>query len=124
VTDGTPIAYTALARGTPVLTAAGRRFGAVEHVLEIPAEDLFDGLVVATDDGIRFVDRDQVATITDVAVTTVLDDAGVASLPRPQGSEVYTVDPSRGVGHDLTDWFNRVFGRGKWKPTEPDDRKV
>ena len=32
---GTPIAYSALQKGTAVLTAAGRRFGSVEHVLEM-----------------------------------------------------------------------------------------
>jgi hypothetical protein len=123
VSEGTPIAYGALAKGTPVRTAAGRQFGTVEHVLEIPEDDLFDGIVVATDEGVRFVDRDQISTITDVAVTTVLDDAGASSLPQPQGDVVYTVDPGRGVGHDLTDWFNRVFGRGKWNLDKPDDEK-
>ena len=121
MSEGTPVSYEALAHGTAVLTAAGRRFGSVEHVLEIPSEDLFDGIVVKTDDGIRFVDRDQIATITDVAVTTTLDDAAVDALPKPQGTVVYTVDPGEGTGHDLSDWFNRVFGRGKWKSEKPDD---
>ena len=120
---GTPIAYSALARGTAVLTASGRRFGSVEHVLEIPEEDLFDGLVVATDEGIRFVDRDQITTITDVAVTTTLDDAGVEALPKPTGAPVYTVDASKGSGHEVSDWVNRVFGRGKWKLEDTDDTK-
>ena len=120
--EGTPIAYSALPKGTPVRTAAGQQFGTVEHVLEIPEEDLFDGIVVATDHGIRFVDRDQITTITDVAVTTVLDDAGVSSLPKPDGAPVYTVDASKGSGHELSDWFNRVFGRGKWNLDKPDEK--
>jgi len=40
--DGIPIAYSALEKGVPVVSASGREFGKVEHVLEIPAEDLFD----------------------------------------------------------------------------------
>jgi hypothetical protein len=121
MSEGTPIAYGALAKGTAVLTAAGRRFGAVEHVLQIPEEDLFDGLVVTTDDGIRFVDRDQVDTITDVAVTTTLDDAAVESLPKPDGTPVYDVEAWRGSGHEISDWVNRTFGRGKWKLQDPGD---
>ncbi len=119
--EGTPIAYSALQKGTAVLTAAGRRFGSVEHVLEIPEEDLFDGLVVATDEGIRFVDRDQISSITDVAVTTLLNDAQAASLPKPDGAPVYTVDASKGTGHEISDWVNRVFGRGKWNLKGQDD---
>ena len=118
---GTPISYEVLAKGTAVRTVAGRQFGTVEHVLQIPSEDLFDGIVVATHDGIRFVDRDQITTITDVAVTTTLDDAAVESLPKPDGHPIYSVDAIQGDGHDLSDWVNRVFGHGKWKLEKPDD---
>jgi len=120
MSEGTPISYLALARGTAVRTAAGRTFGAVEHVLQIPSEDLFDGVVVKTDEGIRFVDRDQITTITDVAVTTTLDDAAVEALPKPDGHPIYDVDAAKGSGHELSDWVNRVFGRGKWKLEDPD----
>lgn len=119
--EGTPIAYSVLPKGTPVRTAAGRVFGTVEHVLEIPAEDLFDGIVVKTDDGIRFVDRDQIDTITDTVVTTTLDDAAAGDLPKPDGHPIYSVDAFDDTGHDLSDWFGRVFGRGKWKLSKPED---
>ena len=52
-----PISYLALEAGTPVKSATGTTFGAVEHVLQIPEEDLFDGIVVTTDRGLRFVHR-------------------------------------------------------------------
>jgi hypothetical protein len=113
-TDGTPIAYGALATGTPVNTRDGHRIGSVEHVLEIPEEDLFDGIVVATADGLRFVDRDQVLTITDRAVTCDLDEAAAATLPAPEGSEVYHVDALQDAGSSLHDRFGRMFRRGKW----------
>jgi hypothetical protein len=121
MTDGTPISYLVLAKGTPVLTAAGRPFGTVEHVLQIPSEDLFDGIVVATDHGIRFVDRDQITSITDRAVTCALDDEQVAALPEPDGTPTYTVDAAADTGRDLHDVFGRLFGRGRWKPDKPDD---
>jgi hypothetical protein len=38
----------ALEVGTPVLSSSGTEFGTVEHVLQIPAEDLSDGIVVKT----------------------------------------------------------------------------
>jgi len=119
---GTPIAYGALAKGTPVNTRDGNRIGSVEHVLEIPEEDLFDGIVVATADGLRFVDRDQVLTITDQAVTCDLDEAAAASLPAPEGSEVYHVDALQDTGQSLHDWFGRMFRRGRWKLDQTSDQ--
>jgi len=35
--------YRAVTLGLPVLTHSGRQFGVVEHVLEVPELDLFDG---------------------------------------------------------------------------------
>jgi len=89
-TDGTPIpiAYSALEKGTPVLSASGREFGGVEHVLEIPSEDLFDGIVVATDAGLRFVDRDQIDQITTTHVQCGLTDEQVAGLSEPNAAPV------------------------------------
>ena len=113
--DGIPIAYTGLPRGTPVVSASGREFGVVEHVLEIPAEDLFDGIVVATDSGLRFVDRDQIEQITTVRVTCELTDEQVATLAQPQGASAYSADPTEDAGSSLHDRFGRMFGRAHWK---------
>jgi hypothetical protein len=116
MTEGTPIAYGAVTYGTPVTTRAGRQFGTVEHVLQIPAEDLFDGIVVATDAGIRFVDRDQVLTITDTSVTCDLDDAAAAALPAPDGPPVYRVSALDFEGHSVHDVLHKMFHRPGWKP--------
>jgi len=115
MSDGTPIAYGAVPRGLAVRTRAGRRFATVEHVLQIPAEDLFDGLVVATPEGLRFVDRDQIATITDVAVTCDLDDAEAGALPAPDGPPVYGVDAFADQGASLHDRLGRLFHRPHWQ---------
>ena len=66
--SGTPISYMALQVGTPVQSSEGHRFGTVEHVLQDPELDLFDGIVIFTARGLRFVDRDQIGEITTGAV--------------------------------------------------------
>jgi hypothetical protein len=53
MTDDTAISYDAAAAGTPVLSSSAARIGTLEHVLEVPELDLFDGIVVATQAGAR-----------------------------------------------------------------------
>ena len=59
VTDDTDISYQAAARGTPVVSSAGTQIGTLEHVLEVPEVDVFDGIVIATKAGLRFIDADK-----------------------------------------------------------------
>jgi hypothetical protein len=112
--ESTPIAYTALAKGTPMLTRSGQQFGTVEHVLEIPEEDLFDGIVTATDHGLRFVDAGQVGQITTGWVRCEIGDEDVANLPAPDGSPVYGVDALQDTGESLPDRLGRLFRRPRW----------
>lgn len=112
--DATPIAYGALERGVPMLTRSGQRFGTVEHVLEVPEEDLFDGIVVATEHGLRFVDRDQVDEITTGYVRCLLTDGQAAALPVSDGTPIYTVDALRDIGGSLHDRLGRLFRRSHW----------
>lgn len=114
VTDETPIAYTALQKGTPVFTSDGIEIGRVEHVLQDPSLDLFDGLAVKTGTGLRFVDADRVGGITAAAVQTTLTDEEARSLPEPQGSEVLDADPDEYGGNGLSAWFGRMFLREHW----------
>ncbi|MGH9074178.1 MAG: hypothetical protein ACRDZQ_08665 [Acidimicrobiales bacterium] len=100
--------------GTPVQSSAGTTFGKVEHVLQVPELDLFDGIVVTTHQGLRFVDRDQIARITTTEVRCTLSDGEAASLPPPAGPPVYRVDASHDVGPSLTARFGRMFGRTHW----------
>lgn len=116
--NGTPIAYSALPTGVPMLTADGRIFGTVEHVLQIPAEDLFDGIVARTDRGLRFVDRDQIGLILSTEVKCNLTDDQAASLPEPHGSPVYDVDSQQDSGQSLHDIFGRLFRRPRWHQKE------
>lgn len=114
--EATPIAYTGLAKGTPMLTRSGRRFGTVEHVLQVPEEDLFDGIVTATERGLRFVDADQISEITTAWVRCDLTDAQAGELPAPDSPPVYSVDALADIGGSLHDRLGRLFHRPHWTP--------
>ncbi len=58
------ISYKVLERGTPVVDCDGDEIGSVREVLENEAEHIFDGLVLDTPAGARFVDAPEVARIT------------------------------------------------------------
>ena len=114
MTDEQAISYLAAPAGIPVLTATGAEIGTLEHVLQIPEEDLFDGLVVATKDGLRFVDADQVQVITAVYIRSTLDDDAARHLPAPDGPPVYRVDAIEDTGQSLHDRLGRLFRRAHW----------
>ena len=104
-----PIAYTALQPGTPVRTSDGHHFATVQAVLVDENVSVFDGIVVRTDEGARFVDADQIASIYTTQVLTTLSREQAANLPRPDGSKVIDIKPSR----SMADRLGRMFGRRK-----------
>jgi hypothetical protein len=138
------ISYRAVATGLPVVTRSGDQFGVVEHVLEVPELDLFDGIVVYTGTGLgavhphggpsgetlaraemlrlgqlrgwlRFVDADQVAAITPGYVKCTFEQSEVALLPVPEGAPVYHVDMAREDRAQQHARWGRAFGRPHWK---------
>ena len=113
--EPTPIAYTALEPGTPVLLSNGQELGKVATVLHVEEVDVFDGIVVDLGTESRFVDADHIGQITTAAVHTTLGPDDVAGLPVPDGPPVYRADASDATGRTLTDKLSRWFGRGKWK---------
>lgn len=113
--ESTPIAYTALQPGTPVQADDGSVFGTVEAVLDVPDVDVFDGIVVRADEGTRFVDADQVQSITTAYVRCSLSLDEARTLPEPAAAPIYGVDAHDDTGGSLADRFGRMFGRGKWK---------
>ena len=113
--DARRISYQALGKGVPVRASGGEEIGTVEHVLQVPELDVFDGIVVKTAGGLRFADADQVADITDRYVVLNLPAEETERLGRPQGPPVYHADSSEHVGGSLHDWFGRTFGHGHWK---------
>ena len=84
--DDHQIGYQALPRGVPVHAADGVRVGTVHRVLDNAREHIFDGIVLDTEHGRRFVDAPEVARITRSRVTLTIEAAEAAELPPHQGA--------------------------------------
>ena len=110
----TAVSYQAAVPGAPVLTRSGKEIGTLEHVLEVPGRDLFDGIVVATDWGLRFIDADQIELITVRSIRSTLDDEEAARLPPPDGAAVYRVSGLDEIGDSLHERLGRMFRRPHW----------
>jgi hypothetical protein len=80
-----PIGYLVLPRGTPVVTSDGVTVGKVQKVQHHERERIFDGLVVESDGGRRFVDAPEVAYLTRRKVELLIDSAAFAALPQIGG---------------------------------------
>ena len=104
-----PIAYTALQPGTPVQTSDGSTFATVQAVLVDEKVSVFDGIVVQTAEGTRFVDADHIGSIYTTYVCTTLSAEQAANLPLPEGSTLVDIKPPR----SMADRLGRMFGRGK-----------
>jgi hypothetical protein len=104
-----PIAYTALQPGTPVQRSDGHEFATVHAVLVDEKVAVFDGIVVQTADGTRFVDADHIGTIYTTCVCTTLSADQAANLPLPDGSNLIDIKP----GRSMADRLGRMFGRGR-----------
>jgi hypothetical protein len=100
VDDGHAVHYTALERGTPVISSDGQEVGKVVEVLDNYREHIFDGLVIETTGGERrFVDAPEVARTAERAVTLTITVAEVAQLDPPK--------PDRG----LRGLFGTILGK-------------
>jgi hypothetical protein len=87
--EGQAIGYKVLPRGVPVVTADGERIGTVHRVLDNAREHIFDGIIVTTPGGRRFVDAPEVARITEKRVTLTIDAAGAKQLPPPRYGDTW-----------------------------------
>jgi hypothetical protein len=106
--DGHAISYKLLPRGTPVVSADGAELGTVDRVLDNEREQIFDGIVMRTPSGDRFVDAPEVARIAERRVTLTIDAAAAADLPAyTPGAPEYRANPKAGR-------LGRLFGGG-WK---------
>jgi hypothetical protein len=90
--DGPAISYHALRRGTVVRSSDGAEVGRVRRVLDNEREHIFDGLVIETRAGRRFVDAPEVAHIAERAVTLTLAEADVEALPVPRSRMLERLD--------------------------------
>lgn len=108
--DGPAISYKLLARGTPVYATDGALLGTTDRVLDNEREQIFDGIVLRTADGDRFIDAPEVARITEQRVTLSIDAAAAADLtPYEPGAPEYRANPKAGrVGRFFGgDWTRR-----------------
>jgi uncharacterized protein YrrD len=83
---GEPSSYLALGKGVECYTCDGEKVGRVEHVLAVPEDDIFDGIVLDTSvlpGGHRFVDSEQVEEIFDRGVLLKIDRKAAEELPEP-----------------------------------------
>ncbi|GAA4759199.1 hypothetical protein GCM10023350_51550 [Nocardioides endophyticus] len=103
-----PIAYTALQPGTPVQTSDGHTFATVQDVLVDERVSVFDGILVETSEGTRFVDADQIGSIYTSHVRTTLSADQAGNLPHPEESTLVEIKPAR----SMADRLGRMFGRG------------
>ena len=107
--DGYAISYKVLEQGTPVVDRDGGEVGTVLQVLDNAAEHIFDGLVIGTPAGERFVDAPEVARIAERRVTLTLDAEGAAALPERDDKGAPTFRANARGGR-----LSRFFGGG-WK---------
>jgi hypothetical protein len=85
---GYAISYLALGHGVPVLTKDGATLGTVKSVLHVKEKDIFDGIVVQTKEGERFVDAPEIVRIYERAVVTSLSPEEAAALGKPHAGPV------------------------------------
>jgi hypothetical protein len=116
VEGGSRSSWEALDQGTPVLASGGESVGTVKEVLAAAEEDIFEGLLVNTDRGERYVDEEAIDDIYDDRVVLKLDAAACRQLPEPSPApaamEVTADDVSEGKGAYKRDvWFKRVWNR-------------
>ena len=106
--EGHAISYKLLERCTEVRSSDGVVVGNVARVLENPREHIFDGIVISTSRGERFVDAPEIARIAERLVTLSIDAQEAASLPEPDpGAPEFKANTSTGR-------LSKMFG-GAWR---------
>jgi len=111
---GEPIAYLALEPGTPVYAEGGTAVGRVRRVLAAEDEDIFDGIIIDTHHGDRFVDADQIGAIHERAVALKLPAAACTALPEPSANPAVLRDDPAGGAETPLDRLSDL-GRSAWK---------
>jgi hypothetical protein len=111
--DGDAIGFKVLARGTVVRSADGVEVGTVRRVLDNAREHIFDGIVIDTPQGRRFVDAPEVARIHERAVHLTITAEEAAALPEQPSAmadrvrNAGTVRRARRMGRSLRDRWDR-----------------
>jgi hypothetical protein len=110
--DGHAISYKVLGRGTPVRSSDGVQVGTVRRSLENARENIFDGIILDTPEGKRFVDAPEVARIAERWVTLTITAQEAAELPPHRGvkgrvEHAPSVRRAKRFGRSLRDRWDR-----------------
>jgi hypothetical protein len=110
---GHAIGYKVLKRGTSVRSSDGVEIGTVRRVQDNAREHIFDGIVIETPDGRRFVDAPEVARIYERAVVLTITAEEARALPE-QGSALAnrmkhapTVRRAKRLGRSMRERWDR-----------------
>jgi hypothetical protein len=110
---GHPIGYKVIKRGTPVRSSDGVQIGTVRRVQDNAREHIFDGIVIDTPNGRRFVDAPEVGRIYERAVLLTITAEEARALPE-QGSAMgarmrnaRTVRRAKRLGRSMRDRWDR-----------------
>jgi hypothetical protein len=108
---GHRIAFEALERGVRVEASDGSEVGTVKKVMIVHEKHLFDGIVVKTPAGDRFVDAPEVDEIFERLVTLKIDGQEAAELPKPAANpgamKLNSRTFGKGRGRGIMDRFRR-----------------
>ena len=91
--EGPPSSYILLAKDTPVFGSDGGVLGKVKEVLGDPGDDIFDGLVLKTSVGDRYLEARLVSAIHERGVDVSIPAAEISTLPLPA--------PHRSIKYDV-----------------------
>ena len=114
---GEPISYMVLVEGTRVVGTDGAEIGTVKRVLADSAADIFDGLILDTPAGDRFVDAPQVGDLYTRLVVLNMTAAEAQSLPEPTPSPAAVdlsaddVSSDESAGDKVRDAARRAWDR-------------
>ena len=117
--SGEPIAYMVLGEGTAVYSSDGEELGSVKRVLADNEADIFDGLIVDTPEGDRFVDAPHVDELYERAVVLKLSADDAQHMPEPTANPA-TMEPTPDdiagdttgdtIAHRLRQAWDRISG--------------
>jgi hypothetical protein len=104
-----------------VYSSDGELVGHVKRVMAVPEKDIFDGLVLDTASGERFVDAPETGEMWENAVLLKIDAAEARQLPDPKGNPaVMSVGPDEvsegGARFGISRAARRLWGRISGNP--------
>ncbi len=108
---GAPASYLTLAEDTTVLAADGEtELGTVARVLALPEDDIFDGLILDTPEGERFVDAEGVREIHEHGVVLDLAPGDAGELHAPTANPAaMEAGPEDTTGGPVADRLRRAW---------------